>query len=101
MPSIFDSAMDLGTSDGQKMYTMCLQANWMSSSRQTALASSLFAAFKDRVCTCIWVNHLLIRNDTADENDIDLYEDIIDRPAFISLKQVRTARELCQTGGDK
>jgi hypothetical protein len=43
----------------------------------------------------------LIHNNTADENGNDLYEDIIDRTALITLEQVRTARELRQTNDDK
>jgi hypothetical protein len=49
----------------------------------------------------IGMNHLLIHNDTTDQNDNKVDKIVIDRTAHITLKQVRTARELCQNGGDK
>jgi hypothetical protein len=39
-------------------------------------------AFKDCVCTYVWMNHML------DHNGTHVYEDIIDRTSLITIEQV-------------
>jgi hypothetical protein len=101
MPSIFDSVIDLGTSDGRKMYTMACKPLGVILKSDGTNKLAFRNAFKDRVRTCVWMNHLMIHNDTADEHGNDLYEDIIDRTALITIEQVRNARALRNTNGDE
>ena len=100
MPSIFDSAIDLSTQDGRKMYTMACKPLGVVLKPDGSNKLAFRNAFKDRVHTCVWMNHMLIHNDTQDKNGVDLFENSIDRTTLITIEQVRAARKVRQTLDD-
>jgi hypothetical protein len=97
MPSIFDSAIDLATHDGRKMYSMACKPLGVILKPDGSNKLAFRNAFKDRVRTCVWSDLLLVHNGTQDDAGVDLHEDIIDRTSLITMEQVRDARELRQT----
>jgi hypothetical protein len=101
MPSIFDSAIDLATHDGRKMYSMACGKLGIILKPDGSNKLAFRNAFKDRVRTCVWMDHMLVHNGTQDETGVDLYEDIIDRTSLITIEQVRDARDLRLNGGDE
>jgi hypothetical protein len=101
MPSIFDSDIDLSTHDGRKMYSMACKPLGVILKSDGSNKLAFRNAFKDRVRTCVWSNHMLIHNGTQDEAGVNLYEDVIDRTLLLTIEQVRTVREVRQGDADE
>jgi hypothetical protein len=96
------SAIDLTTQDGRKMYTMACKPLCVILKPDGSNKLVFQNAFKDRVHTCVWMNHIMIHNDTQDENEVDLYENSIDQTTRITIvEQVPNAREACQNLKDQ
>jgi hypothetical protein len=100
MPSIFDSPIDLATHDGRKMYSIACKSLNIILKPDGSNKLAFRNAFKDRVRTCVWSDHMLVHNGTQDENGVDLYEDIINRTLLLTIDQVRNAREIRQNLND-
>ncbi len=101
MPSIFDSPIDLATHDGRKMYSMACKLLGVILKLDGSNKLAFQNAFKDRVHSCVWTEHMLVHNGTQDELGVNLYKDIIDRTSLLTIEQVRTARDVRQANGDE
>ena len=100
MPSIFYSAIDLGTQDGRKMYTVACKQLGIILKHDGSNKLAFRNAFKVGVHTCVWMNHMLIHNDMQDETGANLYENSIGRTTLITIEQVRAARAIRQNAND-